>query len=84
MRLGCGELTSRDRFRVVHGTRGDQWVEIHGETGIDPDILLRRALVSALELDVKTNPGNPELVAALEQAVHAILAAQCGRQARGS
>jgi hypothetical protein len=49
-RPGCGDLTSAQGFRVVHRTKDAEWVEKHGQEGIDLGILLERALVSALEL----------------------------------
>ena len=58
-RLGCGDLSLRQDFRVVHRTKGTQWVEIHGEPGIDPGILLERALVSAVELE--SRPTRPRV-----------------------
>jgi hypothetical protein len=62
---------------VLRLTKGALWVEVHGEQGIDPGILLERALISALEIDVLEHP---ELQPALAEARDAANAAQAARR----
>lgn len=40
------------RKPYVYLTKGDEWVKVMGRPGIDPDILLERAVIEALRKDL--------------------------------
>jgi hypothetical protein len=76
-RLGCGDLTPAQGFRVVRRTKDAEWVERHGQEGIDLGILLERALVSALELAAE-----PTSIVFAKAQAEAMAAAQAAQEYR--